>query len=176
MLAILVLLSIEFKSYFQPFLIMAIIPFAMIGAVFGHWVLGRPLELFSLLSLVGLCGIVVNDSIVLVDFINHRIKEGLPLNQALQEAGARRPRPVLLTYVTTIGGLLPLMFETSRQAQMLIPMAATIAFGLMVSTVLVLYMVPVFYSIYHDLFENLLGPSNQPEKELDNQWLANSSI
>lgn len=172
MLAILVLLAIEFKSYFQPFLIMAIIPFAMIGAVFGHWALGRPLELFSLLGLVGLCGIVVNDSIVLVDFINHRLKEGLPLAQALQEAGARRLRPVLLTSVTTIGGLLPLMFETSRQAQMLIPMAATIACGLMVSTVLVLYMVPVFYSIYHDFLERMLGNSVHQSEELEDEVFA----
>lgn len=166
LLAILVLLAIEFKSYFQPFLIMAIIPFAMVGAVLGHWVLGRPLELFSLLGLVGLCGIVVNDSIVLVDFINHRVKEGIPLQQALQEAGARRLRPVLLTSVTTIGGLMPLMFETSRQAQMLIPMATSIACGLMVSTLLVLYMVPVFYAIYHDLSEGVFGAPSSDHEEL----------
>ncbi|MEW4453352.1 efflux RND transporter permease subunit [Bremerella sp. JC817] len=158
LLAILVLLAIEFKSYFQPLLIMAIIPFALIGAVLGHWYLGRPLELFSLLGLVGLCGIVVNDSIVLVDFINHRVKEGIPLGQALEEAGTRRLRPVLLTSVTTVGGLMPLMFETSRQAQMLIPMATSIACGLMVSTLLVLYMVPVFYAIYVRIYEMTIGP------------------
>ncbi len=148
MTAIFLLLAIEFKSYFQPVLIMMIIPFSLFGAVLGHWFMGRPLELFSVLGLVGLSGIVINDSIVLVDFVNSSVRSGMDVREALVEAGCRRLRPVLLTSTTTIGGLLPLLFETSRQAQMLIPMATSIAFGLTTSTLLVLYLVPVFYSLY----------------------------
>lgn len=157
MLVILILLAIEFKSYIQPFLIMLIIPFGMIGAVLGHWFLGRPLELFSVLGIVGLSGIVINDSIVLIDFINMHVREGMPLREALVEAGCRRLRPVLLTSTTTVGGLMPLMFETSRQAQMLVPMATSIACGVITSTLLVLYMVPVFYSLYASVHDWFIG-------------------
>ena len=143
-----VLLALEFKSYFQPILILLIIPFGMIGAVGGHALLQVPLTLFSMFGIVALTGIVVNDSIVLVDFINARMRAGLPLEQALREAGARRFRPVMLTTVTTIGGLLPILLETSLQAQILIPMAASIAFGEIFATVLVLFLVPVTYSMY----------------------------
>ena len=126
-IAMFVLLAFEFKSYFQPLLILAIIPFGAIGAVFGHAIMGIPLTFFSMFGLVALTGIVVNDSIVLVDFINQRVKDGLPLKEALVEAGTRRFRPVLLTTITTVGGLLPLLIETSLQAQLLIPMATSIA-------------------------------------------------
>ena len=147
-LAMYVLLSIEFKSYMQPLLILAIIPFGMIGAVLGHMVLGIPITIFTLFGVVALTGIVVNDAIVLVDFINHRRRDGLPVHEAIVEAGCRRLRPVMLTTVTTIGGLMPIILEKSFQAQFLIPMAASIAFGEMVATVLVLYLVPVLYSYY----------------------------
>ena len=157
MLAILLLLAVEFKSYFQPLLIMLIIPFGMIGAILGHWFLGRSLELFSVLGIVGLSGIVINDSIVLIDFVNMMVRSGTPLGEALVEAGCRRVRPVLLTSTTTIGGLMPLMFETSRQAQMLVPMATSIAFGVATSTLLVLYLVPVFYSLYASLHDWFAG-------------------
>lgn len=157
LLVILILLSIEFKSYFQPLLIMAIIPFGIIGAIVGHWVMGRPLGLFSMLGIVGLSGIVINDSIVLIDFINMAVRMGTPLREALVEAGCRRLRPVLLTSTTTVGGLASLMFETSRQAQMLVPMAISLAWGVAASTLLVLYMVPVFYSLYAGLHDRLAG-------------------
>ncbi|QDU57651.1 efflux RND transporter permease subunit [Aeoliella mucimassa] len=150
-LAMFVLLSIEFKSYFQPLIILVIIPFGIVGVVFGHALQGLPVTLFSMFGLVALTGIIINDSIVLVDFINHRVREGLPLNVAVHEAGVRRFRPVLLTTVTTICGLLPILLETSFQAQLLIPMATSIAFGEMVATVLVLYLVPVCYSVYGTL-------------------------
>jgi multidrug efflux pump subunit AcrB len=92
---------------------------------------------------------VVNDSIVLIDFINARVREGMPIGEALEESGARRFRPVMLTTITTIGGLIPILMETSIQAQILIPMATSIAFGELFATLIVLYIVPVTYSLYH---------------------------
>jgi multidrug efflux pump subunit AcrB len=146
--AMFVLLTMEFKSYFQPFLILAAIPFGIAGAVFGHAVMGMPLTLFSMFGLVALAGVVVNDSICLIDFINLRVREGHPLRAALREAGCLRFRPVMLTSITTIGGLLPLLLEKSFQAQFLVPMATAMAFGLMMTTLLVLILVPVMYSFF----------------------------
>ena len=148
MLAMFVLLTFEFRSFLQPLLILAIIPFGAIGAILGHFVMGMPLTLFSMFGLVALTGVVVNDSIVLVDFINHRIEAGLPLKEALLDAGQRRFRPVMLTSVTTIAGLLPIMLETSLQAQVVIPMATSLTFGLSLTTLLVLFLVPTFYYMY----------------------------
>lgn len=147
--AMLVLLTIQFRSYFQPFIIFAIIPFGMIGAVVGHWALGMPLTLFSMFGLVALTGVVINDSIVLIDFINTRVRSGIELKEALLDAGRRRFRPVLLTSVTTIAGLIPILAETSFQAQILVPMATSLCFGLLVATGLVLILVPTLYLIYH---------------------------
>lgn len=148
LIAMFVLLVIQFQSYSQPFLIMAIIPFGIIGAVWGHALLSLPLTLFSMFGLVALAGVVVNDSIVLIDFINARVKSGIPIQQAIIESGQRRFRPIMLTSLTTIAGLLPLIFERSFQAQLLIPMAASLAFGLMLSTALVLLLIPVYYTLY----------------------------
>ncbi len=148
LIAMFVLLALEFKSYFQPLIVFLIIPFGCVGIIWGHALLGIPLTLFSMFGLVALSGIVINDSIVLVDFINRQVRAGSPLDVACREAGARRFRPVFLTTITTVCGLLPIMLETSRQAQLLIPMAASIVFGELVATVLVLYLVPVIYSIY----------------------------
>ncbi len=148
LLAMFVLLTLEFGSYMQPAIVMAVIPFGAIGALWGHAWMGLPLTLFSVLGLVALTGIVVNDSIVLVDFVNSRLKDGVPLQQALIDSGRRRFRPVLLTSLTTIAGLLPILMEKSFQAQLLIPMASSLCFGLMLSTVLVLFLVPTFYTIY----------------------------
>jgi hydrophobic/amphiphilic exporter-1 (mainly G- bacteria), HAE1 family len=111
-----------------------------------------PLTLFSMLGLVALTGVVVNDSIVLVDFINNSVRSGTPLRQAVVEAGQRRFRPVMLTSLTTIAGLSPILSETSFQAQLVIPMAASLCFGLMTSTVLVLILVPTFYNLYANTF------------------------
>ena len=146
--AMFVLLTMEFNSYFQPFLILAAIPFGIAGAVFGHAFMGMPLTLFSMFGLVALAGVVVNDSICLIDFINLRVREGHPLRSALREAGCLRFRPVMLTSITTIGGLMPLLLEKSFQAQFLVPMATSMAFGLMMTTMLVLILVPVMYSFF----------------------------
>ncbi|WP_372718849.1 efflux RND transporter permease subunit [Novipirellula sp.] len=150
-----VLLVLQFRSYVQPLLILAIVPFGMIGAVWGHAFLGLPLTLFSMFGLVALAGVVVNDSIVLIDFINSRVRAGVPPRVALIESGERRFRPIMLTSLTTIAGLLPLLTEKSFQAQLLIPMAASLAFGLMLATSLVLLLIPVFYLIYIWVIEHL---------------------
>lgn len=152
-MAMFVLLVLQFRSYIQPALILMIVPFGMIGAVWGHALLGLPLTLFSMFGLVALAGVVVNDSIVLIDFINSRVRNGMPIRQALLESGERRFRPIMLTSMTTIAGLIPLMTERSFQAQLLIPMAASLAFGLMVATGLVLILVPVFYFLYINVVE-----------------------
>jgi len=148
LLGMFALLTLEFRSYLQPLMILAIIPFGAIGAILGHAAMDMPLTMFSVFGLVALTGVVVNDSIVLIDFINHRIKDGLPLGEAIVDAGARRLRPVLLTSITTVAGLLPILVEKSFQAQIVIPMAASICFGLMAATVLILVLIPAFYSVY----------------------------
>ena len=157
-LAMFVLLVLQFRSYIQPLLILAIVPFGMIGAVWGHALLGLPLTLFSMFGLVALSGVVINDSIVLIDFINSRVRDGIPIRDALLESGERRFRPIMLTSMTTIAGLIPLMLERSFQAQLLIPMAASLAFGLALATFLVLILVPTFYSLYISCL-NLFGVS-----------------
>ena len=142
------LLTFQFKSYLQPVIILCIIPFGIIGAIIGHAALQLPLTLFSFFGLVALTGVVVNDSIVLIDFINHRIRDGIPAEKAVVEAGRRRFRPVLLTSATTVAGLVPILLEKSLQAQILIPMATSLAFGLLLATILVLVLVPTMYRIY----------------------------
>ena len=142
------LLTLEFKSFLQPLIILAVIPFGFVGAVLGHLLLGQSLTLFSLFGVVTLAGIVANDSIVLVDFINRRLAEGTPLNEALLESGRRRFRPVMLTSVTTVAALLPILLERNTQAQVIIPMAISISFGLIVSTIWILFLVPSIYRVY----------------------------
>jgi HAE1 family hydrophobic/amphiphilic exporter-1 len=161
------LLTLEFRSYFQPFLILLIIPFGFVGAIWGHAFLGIPITLFSMFGLVALTGVVVNDSIVLIDFINHHLRDGMPMPVALVEAGRRRFRPVLMTSFTTIAGLTPMLLETSFQAQVLIPMAASLSFGLLASTAIVLVMLPVTYSVYARLMARLSGiaPTAIPHEE-----------
>lgn len=159
-----ILLTFEFTSYFQPLLILAIIPFGIVGAILGHAVMGLPLTLFSFFGLVALTGVVVNDSIVLIDFINHRIRDGFPIQEALLDAGRRRFRPVLLTSLTTLAGLFPILMETSFQAQILIPMATSLSFGLLLATILVLVLVPVFYQIYHWI-QALVPPEHDEEED-----------
>ena len=148
LLLMFMLLTIEFNSYGQPLVVMAVIPFGIVGAIWGHAFMGLPLTLFSMLGLVALTGVVVNDSIVLVDFINARVNAGTPIREAVIEAGQRRFRPVLLTSLTTIVGLLPILTEQSFQAQLVIPMATSLCFGLLLSTLLVLVLVPTFYLVY----------------------------
>ncbi|WP_373182579.1 efflux RND transporter permease subunit [Halomonas campaniensis] len=135
-----------FASWSLPLIVMAIIPFSLVGALLGHWLLGIDLTILSLFGLFGLSGIVVNNAIILVSFYREQRDRGLAIDAALNEAVVQRVRAVLLTSLTTIGGLLPLLFETSLQAQFLIPMAASIAFGLGGSTLLVLLVTPALLS------------------------------
>lgn len=141
------LLAIPFKSYSQPLIVMSIIPFGMIGAVAGHWIMGMELTIMSLLGMLALIGVVVNDSLVLVDYINKRRSEGLDLKEAVLTAGGARFRPVMLTSLTTFIGLIPLLFEKSTQAQFLIPMAVSLGFGILFATFITLILVPVNYSL-----------------------------
>jgi hydrophobic/amphiphilic exporter-1 (mainly G- bacteria), HAE1 family len=145
-----ILLCFQFKSYSEPFIIMMAIPFAMIGVIWGHLFMGISLSMPSLLGFVSLSGIVVNDSILLVEFVKLRRAEGMNSIEAAKKASRQRFRAVLLTSITTIFGLMPLLSETSLQAQMLIPIAVSIAFGLMASTALILVVIPCFYAIAND--------------------------
>ena len=155
------LLALQFRSYFQPIIIMTAIPFGMVGAVLGHLLLGYNLSIISVLGIVALTGIVVNDSLILVDFINRFREKGRTIMQAVLESGVRRFRPIVLTTLTTFFGLMPMMFETSRQARFLIPMAISLAFGVLFSTLIILYLIPILYAILED-FKALV--SRKPEK------------
>ena len=149
--AIYILLAIPFKSYVQPLIVMSVIPFGIIGAVVGHWILGINLTLLSLLGILALTGVVVNDSLVLVDYINKQYKKTGDLIHAVLSAGTARFRPVILTSLTTFIGLLPLLFEKSTQAQFLIPMAASLAFGIIFATFTTLILVPVNYMLLENI-------------------------
>ncbi len=142
------ILAWVFSSYGWPLVVMAVIPFGLTGALFGHWVMGIDLTILSLFGMFGLSGIVVNDSIILVSFYKQLRGEGLSIQQALIEAASQRLRAVLLTSLTTIAGLMPLLFETSYQAQFLIPMATSIAFGLGFATLLILLVIPALLSMH----------------------------
>lgn len=151
MSVIYIILAWVFSSYWRPFAIMAIIPFGIVGAVFGHWLLGFNLTIMSMISLLGLTGILVNDSLVLVRRLDERLAEGETVALAAIGASRDRLRAVLLTSLTTIGGLVPLMFEQSVQAKFIVPMAVTIIFGLGIATLLVLFLVPAFIGIGDDI-------------------------
>jgi multidrug efflux pump subunit AcrB len=145
------LMAIPFKSYAQPLIVMLAIPFGLVGAIWGHLIMGLNLTILSMFGLVALTGVVVNDSLVLVDFVNQRRRKGTPVVDAIREAGEARFRPILLTSMTTFAGLTPLLLEKSVQAQFLIPMATSLAFGVVFSTVISLMLVPAGYMILEDL-------------------------
>ena len=150
MMGIFLLLASQFRSYIQPVIIMIAIPFGLIGAVFGHLIMGKEFTIISIFGIVALSGIVVNDSLILIDFINRAVRSGIDIETAVVESGKARFRPVLLTSITTIAGLLPILLERSFQAQFLIPMAISICFGLLAATVLTLLYVPALYLIVRD--------------------------
>ena len=157
MMGIFLLLASQFRSYVQPVIIMMAIPFGLIGAIFGHLIMGLEFTIVSVFGIVALSGIVVNDSLILIDFINRTLRNGAEVNKAVIESGIARFRPVLLTSVTTIAGLFPLLLERSFQAQFLIPMAVSICFGLLIATVLTLLYVPALYLIVADLTNVFVG-------------------
>lgn len=148
------MLAIPFRSYSQPLIIMSAIPFGLLGAVLGHMILGINLTINSILGMVALIGIVVNDSLVLVDFINRRKQAGDSILEAVTRSGSARFRPIMLTSLTTFAGLLPLMFEKNVQAQFLIPMAVSLGFGILFATFITLLLIPINYMILEDIFSS----------------------
>ena len=151
LIVIYTLLAIPFRSYSQPLVVMGAIPFGLTGAIIGHIIMGQNLTILSLIGIVALAGVVVNDSLVLVDFINRYREDGHGVYEAVLEAGPRRFRPILLTSLTTFFGLFPLLMEKSVQAQFLIPMAISLAFGVLFATVITLVIVPSAYLFIDNL-------------------------
>ncbi|MGB1129281.1 MAG: efflux RND transporter permease subunit [Haloferula sp.] len=145
-----VLIAIPLKSYWQPLIIMAVIPFGLIGAIGGHFILGLNLSIMSMCGLVALAGVVVNDSLVLVEFVN-RHRDGRSTIQAASDAGVRRFRAVILTSLTTFAGLMPMLLETDVQALFLVPMAVSLGFGILFATMITLFLVPSIYLILEDV-------------------------
>jgi multidrug efflux pump subunit AcrB len=146
------LLALPLKSYTQPIVIMSVIPFGIIGAVIGHWFMGYPLTILSMLGLMALTGVAINDSLVLVDYVNQRHRNaGDDLMKSVERAGVVRFRPVMLTSLTTFFGLLPLLMEKSSQAQFLVPMAISLGFGILFATLITLILVPTNMMIGHDI-------------------------
>ena len=156
-------LAIPLRSYFQPLYIMSAIPFGIVGALLGHYITDKALSILSIIGILALSGIVVNDSLVLVDDINQRIKSGVNKLEAVIHAGERRFRAVILTSLTTFMGLIPLLLERSIQAQFLIPMATSVAFGIVFATSVTLILLPVLFYIINDLAQ--LSSRGQVEKK-----------
>ena len=151
LILIFLVLAWVFASYLWPLAIMMAIPFGLTGAIFGHWLVGINLSAMSLLAILSLSGIVVNDSIILLSFLKRDVDAGRPIRESLERAARSRFRAVILTSVTTIAGLLPLMFETSSLAVMIRPIAVTVCFGLSFATLLILLVIPAFILLLEQL-------------------------
>ena len=150
LLGMYVLMAIPLRSYIQPMIVMCVIPFGLVGAVIGHLLLGFNFSIMSMCGIVALAGVVVNDSLVLVDYVNRKRAEGLSLHDAAWEAGAARFRPILLTSLTTFAGLTPMLLETDVQALFLVPMAVSLSFGILFATLITLILVPAVYLMLED--------------------------
>jgi len=170
-IVIYILLSFQFRSYLEPFAVMIAIPLALIGVIWGHLIMGLDLSMPSMMGAVSLAGIVVNDSILLVEFLKLRARQGHKIPEAAKLASRERFRAILLTSVTTIAGLTPLLLEKSLQAQVLIPLATSIVFGLLASTVLVLLVVPAMFSLFSDFG----WVSVERERKMENEMAETSS-
>ena len=155
MIIIFAVLAIPFRSYIQPVIVMAAIPFGLVGAVIGHIIMGYSLSIISMMGLVALAGVVVNDSLVMIVYANDLRRRGINAIDAIQQAGIRRFRPILLTTITTFGGLAPMIFETSRQARFMIPMAISLGYGILFATLITLLLVPSLYLIIEDVLKRL---------------------
>lgn len=155
LLMIFAALAIPLKSYVEPLLIMSVIPFGIVGGILGHLLLGKDMSMLSVIGILGLVGVVVNDSLVMVDFINHHIDEGDDWRDAVTQAGPQRFRAVFLTSITTFLGLVPIQLETSIQSEFVKPMAISIAFGVLFATFVTLFLVPVLYFIARDVSERV---------------------
>jgi multidrug efflux pump subunit AcrB len=155
-----VLMAIPLKSYVQPLIVMSVIPFGMVGAIAGHVFMGLNMSIMSMCGIVALAGVVVNDSLVLVDYVNRHRGDGRTILEAARDAGARRFRPILLTSLTTFAGLMPMLLEDDMQAKFLIPMAVSLGFGILFATAITLILVPSLYVILEDL-RGLFGRRNK---------------
>ena len=151
LLGIFVLLAIPFGSYSQPMIVMVAVPFGIIGAILGHMIMGYSLSIMSMMGIIALSGVVVNDSLILIDYSNRLKRQGSSSFQAIRLAGIRRFRPIILTSLTTFGGLAPMIFETSRQARFMIPMALSLGYGILFSTAITLVLVPSLSMILEDI-------------------------
>ena len=151
MIMVYILLAVPLKSYGQPLIIMSVIPFSLTGAIWGHYFLGLDLSMMSTFGLIAAAGVVINDSLVMTDFVNQRRAQGYSIKDAVTEAGSARFRAITLTSITTFAGVLPIMFETSLQAAFVIPMAAALGFAVLYATVVTLILVPCLYLILLDL-------------------------
>ena len=145
------LLAIPFRSYLQPAVIMAAIPFGFVGAVIGHEIMGYSLSIISVFGIIALSGVVINAGIVMIDYANKARQAGQSAFDAILQAGQRRFRPILLTTVTTFCGLAPMIFETSRQAKFMIPMAISLGYGIVFATMIIIFLIPALYLILEDL-------------------------
>ncbi len=148
LLMIFALLAIPLRSYTKPFIIMAVVPLGIVGAIMGHWILGIAMSAISFMGVLGLSGVVVNDSLVMMDFIDQRLREGDPAQTAIIEGAKRRFRPIFLTSITTFLGFTPLIFERAIQAQFLIPFAASLGFGIMITTAMLMFVVPALSAVH----------------------------
>ena len=162
-----VLMAVPLQSYWQPFVILAIVPFGFIAAAVGHLIMDVPLSLLSFFGMLALTGVIVNDSLVMITRYNQARDEGEPVSSALHQAGIGRFQAIFLTTATTVIGLLPLLSETSEQAQYLIPAAVSLAFGELFGTALMLILVPVLIAIAEDVIA-LFRPSPPPQPEQRN--------
>ena len=151
------LLAVPLKSYVQPLVIMAVIPFGFIGALVGHLIFDVSINMLSIFGLIALAGVAVNDSLILVEFVNRARLEEKTIEDALMAAGRQRFRAILLTTMTTFVGLLPMLFETSLQAQFVIPMALSLSFGIVFATTITLVLIPCLYRVVYDLKEPKRG-------------------
>jgi multidrug efflux pump subunit AcrB len=145
-----ILLAIPLKSYMQPLMVMSVIPFGFIGAILGHLIFDKSFNMMSAFGIIALTGVVVNDSLIMVEFVNRAKRSGMNVKDAIFKAGVQRFRAIMLTSLTTFFGLLPIMFETSLQAQIIIPMAISLAFGIMFATVITLFLIPSLYLLLED--------------------------
>ncbi|MEM7450500.1 MAG: efflux RND transporter permease subunit [Pseudomonadota bacterium] len=149
------LIAIPLKSYAQPLIIMSVIPFGFVGAVIGHLILGQAISLFSLFGLIALAGVVVNDSLIMIDFVNKARRAGMPIEEAVVQSGKARFRAIILTSLTTAVGLMPIMLEKSTQAQFVIPMAISLSFGILFATLITLLLIPSLYMLQDDFLRSV---------------------
>jgi len=173
LLLIYALLAIPLKSYLQPLVIMSVIPFGAVGAILGHYLLGMDLVFFSLLGIVALAGVVVNSSLVLVDYINSQRKSGQELDWVVSHAGSVRFRPIVLTSMTTFVGLTPIMMDNAISTNMFTPMAVSLAFGVLLSTLVTLFLVPCLYLVLEDVL--LLGDKSRRKTDPNALYTGNRS-